>query len=138
MLAYRKLNASIHAPVRKTAGSGRYDVAARSSLTIAVGDREVVGTGLSVAIPDGHVGLLKTRSSMARCGVDVVGGVIDADYRGEVKVILHNAGRRAYAVTTGDRIAQLVVLPVFTGDAVKVEELPTTKRGADGFGSTGR
>lgn len=98
-------------------------------------------TGVSVAIPDGHVGLVCPRSGLAaKHGVTVVNapGVIDPGYRGEVKVLLMNLGERHYWVKTGDRIAQLVVVPLFSGEAVQVDSLDETDRGVGGFGSTGR
>ena len=90
-----------------------------------------------MGIPEGYVGFLKTRSSMALIGIDVVGGVIDSDYRGEVAVILHNTTPSVYNVKAGRRIAQLVILPVFTGPVQIVSDLDATGRGSGGFGSTG-
>jgi dUTP pyrophosphatase len=99
-----------------------------------------VPTGLAVAIPDGHAGLVVPRSGLAaRHGIGVANGpgLIDAGYRGELKVILINHGQEPVSFERGERIAQLVVVPVLVGEVVEVDELPATDRGAGGFGSTG-
>jgi dUTP pyrophosphatase len=99
-----------------------------------------VPTGLAVAIPDGHAGLVVPRSGLAaRHGIGVANGpgLIDAGYRGELKVILINHGQEPVSFERGERIAQLVVVPVFVGEVVEVDELPATDRGLGGFGSTG-
>jgi dUTP pyrophosphatase len=104
------------------------------------GQRRAVGTGLAVAIPRGHEGQVRPRSGMAlELGLTVANapGTIDADYRGELKVILINLGRRAVVVESGQRIAQLVIAPVARAEIIEVDELPPSGRGAGGFGSTG-
>jgi len=100
----------------------------------------MVPTGIAVAIPVGSVGLVAPRSGLAaRHGLSVVNGpgVIDAGFRGEVNVILINHGDNAVELARGDRIAQLVVVPVTSTELVEVDELPESDRGAGGFGSTG-
>lgn len=124
-------------PARQTDGAAGYDICAPTSVNVPPGAREKIPTGIVVGIPKGHVGFLKTRSSMALAGIDVAGGVIDSDYRGEVAVILHNTTSSAYHVPAGRRIAQLVVLPVFTAPVQIVTDLDATVRGSGGFGSTG-
>jgi dUTP diphosphatase len=119
------------------------DLVAVETHTLAPGGgRALVATGLAVAIPEGHGGLVLPRSGLAaRHGVTCVNapGLIDAGYRGEVKVALINHDPvDEYVVHAGDRIAQLVVVPVATVDFVLVEELPDAQRGHGGFGSTGR
>lgn len=107
---------------------------------IPVGRNSVFGTGVRVAIPEGYVGLLFARSSLGvKRRLDVANGtgVIDADYRGEVQVCLRNTGRRTASIERGERIAQLVVVPVNLTPWVEVEQLNTTERGNGGFGSTG-
>jgi len=99
-----------------------------------------VPTGMAVAIPEGHAGLVVPRSGLAsRHGIGVVNapGLIDSGYRGEIAVILVNHGSDPVEVERGDRIAQLVVIPVVTQEFVEVDELPSSTRGEDGFGSTG-
>ena len=139
MLQVKIVNAAgAFPPERQTDGAAGYDLYAPAPITIAPGARQKIPMGIAVSIPDGYVGFLKTRSSMALVGIDVVGGVIDSDYRGEVAVILHNTDTSsAYRVSARQRIAQLVVLPVFTGGVHVVTDLDMTRRGSGGFGSTG-
>ncbi|NNL47030.1 MAG: dUTP diphosphatase, partial [Acidimicrobiia bacterium] len=103
--------------------------------------RQMVPTGIAVAVPDGYAGLVVPRSGLAaRHGIGVVNGpgLLDAGYRGEIGVILINHGAEPFTVERGDRIAQLVVLPVVVQEFVEVDELPPSPRGDGGFGSTGR
>lgn len=107
---------------------------------IQPGHARVYGTGIATAIPTGYVGLLFARSSLGvKRRLDVANGtgVIDADYRGEVKVCLRNTGTHAARVTCGERIAQMVVVPCDLTEWVEVAHLPETVRGAGGYGSTG-
>jgi dUTP pyrophosphatase len=110
------------------------------TLTIAAGTRALVPTGFAIAIPEGFEGQVRPRSGLAaEHGVTVLNapGTIDADYRGELKVILVNHGDRAIAITRGMRIAQLVIAPVIAAAFTEAAELPETARGDRGFGSTG-
>lgn len=100
----------------------------------------MVPTGVAVAIPEGHAGLVAPRSGLAaRHGISVVNGpgVIDSGYRGELKVILINHGTTALHLNRGDRVAQLLVVPIALPEMVEVDELPDSTRGAGGFGSSG-
>jgi len=110
-------------------------------LVLAPGERGLVPTGLAMAIPPGYEGQVRPRSGLAlRQGVTLVNspGTIDADYRGEVAVIVINHGRETVTIAAGERIAQLVVAPVRRAEFCLVEALPTTGRGNGGFGHTGR
>lgn len=129
---------SVHArlPERATDGSAGYDLFAADLVTIGRDTRELVPLDLAIAIPDGYVGMLKSRSSLAVKGLDVVAGVIDSDYRGPVKVVLHNSSTRNLTVHKGDKVAQMLLLPVAAMEVVKVEKLNETQRGTGGFGST--
>lgn len=107
---------------------------------IAPGAREVVPTGLSMALPAGFEAQVRPRSGLAaKHGVTVLNtpGTIDADYRGEIKVILINLGSEAFEIRHGDRIAQMVVAPVVQATIIETNELAETDRGSGGFGSTG-
>lgn len=100
----------------------------------------MVPTGIAVAIPPGYAGLVTPRSGLAaRHGISIVNGpgLVDAGYRGEVKVVLVNLSTEPFEILRGDRIAQLVVVPVAVQEFVEVAELPDTTRGSGGFGSTG-
>lgn len=109
--------------------------------TLFKGDTVAIPTGVAIEIPRGYQGEVRPRSGLAlKHGITVLNapGTIDSSYRGEIKVILHNAGAEPYTVKSGDRIAQLVIMPVMHVRAVEVDELTDTARGAGGFGSTGR
>lgn len=137
------LGKEIPLPYYATAGAAAMDLHAclESPLTLAAGERRIVPTGLAVAIPAGHVGILAVRSSMGiKRGVTLANaiGVIDSDYRGEVGIGLMNTTGEPYTILPGDRIAQLMVMPVVQPAVELVDELPETDRGEGGFGSTGR
>jgi dUTP diphosphatase len=116
------------------------DLATCERLELPPGERAVVSTGLAVAIPPGHAGFVQPRSGLAaKHGIAVVNspGLIDAGYRGEIRVVLLNTDRdRTFTAEAGDRIAQLVVLPVPDVAIAEVDELPGSERGARGFGSS--
>lgn len=129
-------------PEYKTAGAAGADVCALldEPVTLAPMQHALIPTGLSFAIPAGYEVQVRPRSGLAaKNGITCLNapGTIDSDYRGEVKVILINLGQEPFTVRNGDRIAQLVVAPVTTGDFRAVTELDVTARGNGGFGSTG-
>jgi len=127
-------------PERAYPGDAGLDLAAAERVELPPGARAVVGTGLAVAIPDGHAGFVQPRSGLAaRHGIAVVNspGLVDAGYRGELKVVLLNTDREEpFVVEPGMRIAQLVVVPVAMPQPVEVTELPASERGERGFGSS--
>jgi dUTP pyrophosphatase len=124
-------------PEYATEGAAGADLRAAESVTLPAGGRAAVATGVSVEIPAGYVGLVWPRSGLAvRHGIDTLAGVIDSDYRGEVKVVLVNHGPEPWAVAPGDRIAQLLVQPVARARFTRAALAPS-ERGAGGFGSTG-
>lgn len=129
-------------PGRAYAGDAGLDLAACERVELGPGERAVVPTGLAVAIPDGYAGFVQPRSGLAaRHGIAVVNspGLIDSGYRGEIRVVLLNTDReRRFVADPGERIAQLVVLPVPELEPVEVDELPASERGVRGFGSTAR
>jgi len=138
----RRLRPDARIPARAHPGDAGLDLAAAEGYVIPPGGRAAVPTGLAVAIPPGHAGLVVPRSGLAiRHGVTVANapGLIDAGYRGELRVLLVNLGDAPHRVSPGDRVAQLVVVPVATVPAAEVAELPSSDgRDAGGFGSTGR
>lgn len=139
--ALRRLHPAARLPARAHPGDAGLDLSAAEAGEIPAGGRIAVPTGWAVAIPPGHAGLVLPRSGLARRhGVTVANapGLIDAGYRGELLVLLVNLGDAAFGYAAGDRIAQLVVVPVSLGDPVEVDELPPSGgRGEGGFGSTG-
>jgi dUTP pyrophosphatase len=128
-------------PSYATAGAAGMDVVAAEDVTLAPGARHAVATGFAVAIPPGYEIQVRPRSGLAlKHGVTCLNtpGTIDEDYRGEVKVILANLGAEPFEVRRGERIAQLVPAAVQRATFAEVDELDETRRGAGGFGSTGR
>jgi dUTP pyrophosphatase len=138
-LPVARVRAGARLPTRAYAGDAGLDLAACEPVELAPGERMVVPTGLAVAIPDGYAGFVQPRSGLAaQHGIAVVNapGLIDAGYRGEIRVVLLNTGDRTFAAEAGERIAQLVVLRVPRVEVVEVAELPPSERGARGFGSS--
>ena len=122
-------------------GDAGADLVSTDALVLEPGQRATVGTGVSIALPDGYVAFVVPRSGLAaKHGITVVNspGTVDAGYRGEIRVTLLNTdSTEAYPVAVGDRIAQLIVLPVSRARFIPVETLPGSHRGSGGFGSTG-
>ena len=141
-LQIQRLRPEASLPGRAYAGDAGLDLAAVERVVLRPGERAVVPTGIAVAIPDGFAGFVQARSGLAmRHGIAVVNspGLVDSGYRGELRVILLNTDRdETFVVEAGDRIAQLVVLPVPELDLVEVEELPESERSVRGFGSSHR
>jgi dUTP pyrophosphatase len=139
-------DADLPLPSRRTAASSGYDLAAGvdTELEIQPGERVRIPTGFAIAIPPGYEGQVRPRSGLAlKHGVTLINapGTIDSDYRGELSVILWNAGDKAFRVCRGDRVGQLVIAPVADAEWEPVEDvagLGETERGDGGFGSTGR
>ena len=126
-------------PEYGTEGAAGADLRASEAVVIPVGGRAAVPTALRVQIPPGHAGLVWPRSGLAvRHGIDTLAGVIDSDYRGEVRVVLVNHGDQPFAIAAGDRVAQLLVQRVEHARFASVSGVENTDRGQGGFGSTGR
>ena len=130
-----------HVPEYAHPGDAGADLIATETVELGPGERATVGTGTAIALPDGYVAFVVPRSGLAaKHGITIVNtpGTVDAGYRGEIRVILLNTdASEPYTITAGDRIAQLVVLPVARARFVPVERLPGSHRGEGGFGSTG-
>jgi dUTP pyrophosphatase len=139
-LAFRRLRPDAVLPDRAYQGDAGLDLVACERVALAPGERAVVGTGIAVAIPEGHAGFVQPRSGLAaRHGISIVNtpGLVDAGYRGELRVILLNTDPRVpFVVEPGMRIAQLVVVPIASIEPVELDELPDTERGVRGFGSS--
>ena len=138
----KKLSNTVSIPKYETAGSSGMDIAAHieNNIIINPGEKALVSTGLSVAIPKGYEIQIRPRSGLAaKKSITVLNtpGTIDADYRGEIKVILINHSKEKFIIENGDRIAQMVVCPVIQAELEEVTELSNTERGSGGFGSTG-
>ena len=141
-LACTKLNEAARLPTRANDGDAGLDLYAAEAVTLRPGDRASVGTGIAIEVLPGHAGLVLPRSGLAaRHGIALVNspGLIDAGYRGEVRVLLLNTDREAtFEVAPGDRIAQLLLTPFLDAAPAEVAELGATVRGENGFGSSGR
>jgi dUTP diphosphatase len=139
-LLVKRLHDGATLPTRAYEHDAGLDLAACERIELGPGERGLVGTGLTVAIPEGHAGFVQPRSGLAaRHGITVLNtpGLVDAGYRGELKVVLLNTDRsESFVVEPGMRIAQLVVVPVATPALIEMDELPDSERGEKGFGSS--
>lgn len=139
-LPVKRLHDGATLPTRAYEGDAGLDLAACERVELGPGERAVVSTGLAVAIPEGHAGFVQPRSGLAtRHGISVLNspGLVDAGYRGELKVVLLNTDREeAFVVEPGMRVAQLVVVPVVLVEPTEVTELPASDRAERGFGSS--
>tara|TARA_Y100000590_G_scaffold406612_1_gene496100 strand:+ start:1097 stop:1534 length:438 start_codon:yes stop_codon:yes gene_type:complete len=139
----KKLDPKVKLPSYKTDGSSGMDVLAfiNDPIIIAPGTSELISTGISIAIPKNFEIQIRPRSGLAaKSNISVLNtpGTIDSDYRGEIKIILYNHGKKEFIVNNNDRVAQMVLIPVSKVDFDEVEKLPNTLRGEGGFGSTGK
>ena len=138
----KKLSDTVTIPKYETPGSSGMDIAAHiaNNIIINPGEKSLVSTGFSIAIPKGYEVQIRPRSGLAaKKNITVLNtpGTIDSDYRGEIKVILINLGKEKFIIENGERIAQMVVCPVIQANLEEVKELSDTHRGSGGFGSTG-
>jgi dUTP pyrophosphatase len=127
-------------PRYMSSGAAGMDLFAVEEVTLEPGETKLVSTGLRIAVPEGYEAQIRPRSGLAlnhSITIPNSPGTIDADYRGVVKVILHNLGKSPFPIQRGDRIAQMVIAKVERAEWEEVEELPETKRGGGGFGHTG-
>jgi dUTP pyrophosphatase len=109
-------------------------------ITLAPGERKLIPVGIAIALPAGYEAQVRPRSGLAlKHGITCLNspGTVDADYRGEIRIILINLGQEPFTISRGERIAQMIIAPVTQGEWVEVNSLDETKRGADGFGSSG-
>lgn len=125
-------------PTRAHPDDAGLDLYSLEDVFLEPGHGKTTKTGIALGLPQGYVGLVADRSSLARKGIKTAGGVIDAGYRGEVHIVLWNISGEPVQLKRGERIAQLLILPVATPRVVEVISLNETPRGAKGFGSTGK
>lgn len=140
-LHIKKLSDKAILPRYATLGSAGLDLSSVEDVELKPGERTLVATGIAIALPSNTVGMVCPRSGLAiKHGVTVLNapGIIDSDYRGELKVILANLSNKTFKVSQGDRIAQLVITSVTQPQLTEVEALDDTERGNGGFGSTGK
>lgn len=138
-LRIKKLNPQAQVPERGSQLAAGYDLYSTENTVILPTKRAVVGTGISIEMPEGVYGRIAPRSGLAvKHGIHVGAGVIDRDYTGELKVVLFNLGNEPYIIKPGYRIAQLILEKHMTVDVEEVHEMMETQRGDGGFGSTGQ
>jgi len=137
-LSFEKLDPNAVLPTRGSQSAAGLDLYSIEAITLNPNERRVIRTGLAVAIPEGYYGRVAPRSGLAiQQGVDVLAGVIDADYRGEIGCLLHNVGAERIDLPAQSKICQLIIEKIITPAAVWVNHLSETDRGRGGFGSTG-
>lgn len=127
-------------PEYKTKGSVGMDICSNENWNLIPNETALISTGLYIAVPEGFEAQIRPRSGLAiYAGITILNtpGTIDSDYRGEIKVILHNTSEETFNILIGDRIAQMVICPIIKVELEEVEELDSTERGINGFGSTG-
>ena len=140
-MKFKKLTTTAITPTRGSPNSAGLDLYADSDVLVSSGASVMLGTGIAIEIPQDYVGLVCIRSSVGKAGVALANsvGVIDSDYRGEIKLCLtYTAGNGGHYIRRGHAVAQLVVMPYLHIELVEVDALSTTERGAGGFGSTGQ
>src|SRR5712671_4952434 len=138
ILSFKRLNPRATLPKRGSSSAAGLDIYSIETISIAPKQRLLVRTGLAVAIPEGFYGRLAPRSGLAtKQGLDVLAGVIDSDYRGEIGCLLYNAGDEKIELAANTKICQLIIEKIITPTAAWADDLDDTERGGGGFGSTG-
>ena len=138
LLNFKKLDPRATLPARGSRAAAGLDLYSIEAVSLKPGQRAVARTGLAVAIPEGFYGRLAPRSGLAtKRGLDVLAGVIDADYRGEIGCLLYNAGDEKIELAANTKICQLIIERILTPTAAWADDLDDTERGGGGFGSTG-
>lgn len=125
-------------PTRAHEGDAGLDIYSLESFQLEPGQGKVIRSGIAMAIPSKHVGIIADRSSLGKRGIKTLGGIIDAGYRGEVHIVLWNLSTEIQRLESGERIAQLLIVPIVTPLPNEVSGLDSTSRGAKGFGSSGK
>jgi len=139
MISVQRVHPLAKVPTRGSKFSAGLDLSSVQDVTVPAGGRVMIDTGLVFEIPSGHYGQIAPRSGLAlKHGIHILGGVVDEDYRGNVKVILQNFGTEDFHVHVGDRIAQFIVIQISNADVCEKDNISSsTSRGTSGFGSTG-
>lgn len=128
-----------HRPFKKHNSDAGFDIFSNENVVVPMGSYAIVKTCLKVAIPEGYVGILKSRSGLAcKHGVETGAGVIDCTYTGFISVKLYNHSDKNYTVKIDDKITQMLIIPILLNEWIEVESLDDTERGNNGFGSTGK
>ncbi len=134
----KKIEPNATLPTRAHPSDAGLDLYSTSSCEVSVGGSACIQTGIAIAVPPGYVGMLADRSSLAKKGLKLAGGIIDSGYSGEVSVVLWNISEVPVEIKKYDRIAQLLLIPIATPEVEEVTQLRETLRACNGFGSSGR
>jgi dUTP pyrophosphatase len=137
-LRVKKIHPEARLPVYQHPGDAGLDLFSVVDDVLGAGEVKPIPTGIKMAIPEGYVGLVWDKSGISLQGVHRLAGVVDAGYRGEVRVVMANLGREPFVIKKGMKIAQILIQPVAAPEVVEADDLDETPRGEDGFGSTGR
>ena len=138
VLKIKKLHPDAKLPCYANSGDAGLDIYSVEDVEINPGERKMISTGISLAIPKGCVGLIWDKSGMAaKHGLKSMAGVIDTGFRGELKVVLHNLSEEKFSVEKGKKVAQMLIQPIHQKEVVEVSELDETQRGIGAWGSTG-
>jgi dUTP pyrophosphatase len=138
LIKIKKLSENAALPRYAKPGDAGMDFYSNEELTILPNERKLVSTGISMAIPEGYVGLIWDKSGIAtKHGIKTMAGVIDSGYRGEVKILVHNLSDQVHKIEKNTKVAQMLIQPIECREVIEVEELDQTERGEEGFGSTG-
>ncbi|MBW2972094.1 dUTP diphosphatase [Candidatus Woesearchaeota archaeon] len=133
-----RLDKTVDMPKYAKQGDAAFDLQSAESKTIKAGHKELVKTGLRIAVPEGYCGLIWDRSGLAaKHGIHCLAGVLDSGYRGEIILVLHNLGKEDFMIDKKMRMAQMLIQPVAAANLLEVEELEDTERSAGGLGHTG-
>lgn len=139
MIQVKLLTENSKAPTRNTPTDAGLDLYASEEVLINGREWKAISAGISISIPDGYYARIAPRSGLAyKYGLDVFAGVVDSGYRGEIKVIIYNAGEKNYLINAGDKIAQLIIEKCYLWNTLIVDELNESSRGERGFGSSGK
>ena len=137
MLPMKRVNPEAILPTRAHADDAGLDLYAAEDVYLEAGQGKLGKTGIAMAIPQGFVGMIADRSSLGKKGIKTAGGIIDAGYRGEIQVILWNISHQDICLKKGEKIAQMLIIPIATPAPIEAVSLDETARGEQGFGSTG-
>lgn len=137
-LKVKRIHEDAKLPLYQHKGDAGLDVFSSIDCVLGKGEVKPVPTGIKLAVPEGHVGLIWDKSGISLKGVHRLAGVIDSGYRGEVRVVMVNLGDEPFVIEKGMKIAQLLIQPVVELDVIETEDLEETSRGEKGFGSTGK
>lgn len=137
-LKVKRIHENAKLPLYQHKGDAGLDVFSSIDYVLGTGEVKPIPTGIKVAVPEGHVGLIWDKSGISLKGVHRLAGVIDSGYRGEVRVVMVNLGDEPFVIEKGMKIAQLLIQPVVELEVIETEDLEETSRGEKGFGSTGK